>query len=114
MVAGVTSAPDFAWAGAASAAPLDAATANALAHGLQVLADPTRLRILSLVAANPDRPTTVTELVSALGCAQSTASHHLRILVDGGYLTYERSGTWGLYRLDATKLQATSASIRPR
>ncbi|WP_160073051.1 ArsR/SmtB family transcription factor [Pseudoclavibacter sp. 8L] len=110
----MTSAPDFAWAGAASAAPLDAATANALAHGLQVLADPTRLRILSLVAANPDRPTTVTELVSALGCAQSTASHHLRILVDGGYLTYERSGTWGLYRLDATKLQATSASIRPR
>ncbi|PPG38275.1 helix-turn-helix transcriptional regulator [Pseudoclavibacter sp. RFBA6] len=110
----VTPTPDFAWPGAASAAPLDAASANALAHGLQVLADPTRLRILSLVAANPDRPTTVTELVAALGCAQSTASHHLRILVDGGYLSYERSGTWGLYRLEAPRLLETSASIRPR
>ncbi|MFB9283555.1 ArsR/SmtB family transcription factor [Pseudoclavibacter helvolus] len=111
---GVTTTPEFAWAGDPSQAPLDAAAANGLAHGLQVLADPTRLRILSLVAANPDRPTTVTELVSALGCAQSTASHHLRILVDGGYLSYERSGTWGLYRLEAQKLLETAASIRPR
>ena len=110
---GVTTTPEFAWAGDPSQAPLDAAAANALAHGLQVLADPTRLRILSLVAANPHRQTTITKHVSARGCAKSTASHHLRILVDGGYLSYERSGTWGLYRLEAQKLLETAASIRP-
>jgi ArsR family transcriptional regulator len=75
------------------------ADAETLAMGFKALADPTRLRIISLVAAHQDAEACVCELTDPIGLSQPTVSHHLRILVDAGILTREQRGKWAYYRL---------------
>lgn len=75
--------------------------ANGLAQQLSALADPMRLRILSLMSSLEPRPVTVTELTDLLGCAQGTTSHHLKLLHESGMVQVERSGNWRLYRANA-------------
>lgn len=90
----------IAWPGG-EGEPLTAAAARSLAALLQPLAEPARLRILSIVAANDPRPTTVTELVDAVGLSQATVSHHLKHLLQAGFVSAERAGNWNLYRANA-------------
>jgi ArsR family transcriptional regulator len=78
---------------------IDEKNAAALAGALKALGDPTRLRLLSLVAAHKDGEVCVCDLTEEVGLQQSTISHHLKILVDAGYLTRDKRGTWGYYRL---------------
>jgi len=73
--------------------------AVSLASSLRALADPARLRIISMVAAHDDAEACVCDLTEPLGLQQSTVSHHLKILVDAGYLTRSKRGTWAYYRL---------------
>ncbi|HEY4267231.1 MAG TPA: metalloregulator ArsR/SmtB family transcription factor [Galbitalea sp.] len=70
-----------------------------LASSLKALADPARLRIISMVAAHEDAEACVCDLTEPLGLGQPTVSHHLKILVDAGYLTRSKRGTWAYYRL---------------
>jgi ArsR family transcriptional regulator, arsenate/arsenite/antimonite-responsive transcriptional repressor len=63
------------------------------------LADPARLRIISMVAAHEDAEACVCDLTEPLGLGQPTVSHHLKILVDAGYLTRSKRGTWAYYKL---------------
>ena len=70
-----------------------------LASSLKALADPARLRIISMVAAHADGEACVCDLTEPLGLGQPTVSHHLRILVEAGYLTRSKRGTWAYYRL---------------
>jgi ArsR family transcriptional regulator len=81
-----------------SGAPLDDQAAAQLAAVLRVLADPARLRILSLIQAQPAREACVCHLTDALGLAQPTVSHHLRVLYGAGLLGRERRGNWVYYR----------------
>jgi ArsR family transcriptional regulator, arsenate/arsenite/antimonite-responsive transcriptional repressor len=81
-----------------SGAPLDDQAAAQLAAVLRVLADPGRLRILSLIQAQPTREACVCHLTDALGLAQPTVSHHLRVLFGAGLLGRERRGNWVYYR----------------
>ena len=78
---------------------LDAGQANALAHGLKALADPTRLRLISIVAASKGEEACVCDLTEPVGLSQPTVSHHLKILVDAGFLTRTKRGTWSYYAL---------------
>ena len=64
----------------------------------KALADPTRLRILSLTLS---RELNVQELMEVLSMGQSRVSRHLRILTDGGLLTCRRDGLWAFYRVPA-------------
>ena len=61
--------------------PTDAAE---LAHGFTALADPVRLRVLSILAAAPDGEVCVCDFVEPLGKSQPTVSHHLKILSEAG------------------------------
>jgi ArsR family transcriptional regulator len=70
-----------------------------LALSLKALADPARLRIISMVAAHEDAEACVCDLTEPLGLGQPTVSHHLKILVDAGYLTRSKRGTWAYYNL---------------
>jgi ArsR family transcriptional regulator len=81
-----------------SGAPLDDHAAAQLAAVLRVLADPARLRILSLIQAQPTREACVCHLTDALGLSQPTVSHHLRVLFGAGLLGRERRGNWVYYR----------------
>ena len=70
-----------------------------LANALKALADPTRLRLISLVAAHDDQAACVCDLTEPVGLSQPTVSHHLKILVDAGILTRQQRGKWAYYRL---------------
>ena len=70
-----------------------------LASSLRALADPARLRILSMIAAHADAEACVCDLTESLDLGQPTVSHHLKILVDAGYLTRSKRGTWAYYKL---------------
>jgi ArsR family transcriptional regulator, arsenate/arsenite/antimonite-responsive transcriptional repressor len=86
--------------------PAEAAT---LAEGFKALGDPTRLRLISLVAAHEDAEACVCELTDPVGLSQPTVSHHLKILVDAGILTREQRGKWAYYRVvpEALNILAT-------
>jgi ArsR family transcriptional regulator len=81
-----------------SGAPLDDQAVARLAAMLRVLGDPARLRILSLIQAQPTREACVCHLTDTLGLSQPTVSHHLRVLYEAGLLGRERRGNWVYYR----------------
>jgi ArsR family transcriptional regulator len=81
-----------------SGAPLDEQSVVRLAALLRVLADPGRLRLLSLIQAQPSREACVCHLTEALGLSQPTVSHHLRVLFGAGLVDRERRGNWVYYR----------------
>lgn len=69
-----------------------------LARDFAVLADPVRLRLLSLLASAPAGEVCVCELVEPLERSQPTVSHHLKILVQAGIIVGEKRGRWAWYR----------------
>lgn len=73
--------------------------AEELAAALKALADPARLRLLSLIQAQPGGEACVCHLTSPLGLAQPTVSHHLRVLLDAGLVEREQRGSWAYYRV---------------
>ncbi len=79
--------------------PLEAHEADQLAAALRVLADPARLRLLSLIQAQPDSEACVCHLTEPLGLSQPTVSHHLKVLVQAGLLAREQRGSWAYYRV---------------
>jgi ArsR family transcriptional regulator len=79
--------------------PLDAEQAEELAHTLKALADPARLRLLSIVAASQNEEACVCDLTEPIGLSQPTVSHHLRVLTDAGFLTRSKRGTWAYFKL---------------
>jgi ArsR family transcriptional regulator len=87
-------------------APLDEAQANELAVVLKALADPVRLRIVSLVASAPDREICACDLPAALDRSQPTVSHHLTQLVKAGILVREPRGKWAWFRIAQPQLDA--------
>ena len=80
-------------------APLSAEDAATLATTLKAIADPARLRLLSLVAAHDGGEACVCDLIGPLGLSQPTVSHHLKVLVDAGLLTREKRGVWAYFTL---------------
>src|SRR6476646_3919934 len=91
--------------------PLDQAEAEQLAAGFKVIADPARLRLLSLIAGKPDGDACVCELVAPLELSQPTVSHHLKVLYEAGLLERERRGSWIYYRLVPDRLKFLRGEI---
>jgi ArsR family transcriptional regulator, arsenate/arsenite/antimonite-responsive transcriptional repressor len=87
--------------------------AETLAAALKAVADPVRLRLISLVAAHEGTEACVCDLVGPIGLSQPTVSHHLKTLVDAGILTREQRGRWAYYRLVPDTLTSLSDLIRP-
>jgi ArsR family transcriptional regulator len=78
---------------------LDDAAAERLAGVLKALGEPTRLRLLSLIAAQEGAEACVCELTGPVGLSQPTVSHHLKVLVDAGLIEREQRSKWAYYRL---------------
>lgn len=93
---------------------LDADRAEALADVLKAIAEPTRLRLISLVAATEGSEACVCDLTDPVGLSQSTVSHHLRVLVDAGLLAREQRGRWAFYRVVPGVLQQVADLLAPR
>lgn len=94
-------------------AGLSAADAEVLAHRLKALADPVRLRLLSVVGASESAEACVCELTTPVGLSQSTVSHHLKVLVDAGILEREQRGKWAYYRIVSGALDGVAQAIAP-
>lgn len=90
-------------------APLGEDEAATLSKAFAALADPARLRLLSLVAAAPE--VCACELVEPLGKSQPTVSHHLKVLFEAGLVTREKRGTWVWYAIVPERLEALRASL---
>ncbi len=91
-----------------SAGALDAGEAEALAAALKVLADPARLRLLSLIQAQPEGEACVCHLTEPLGLSQPTVSHHLKVLRDAGLVDREQRGSWAYFRVVGDRVRALS------
>ncbi len=83
---------------------LDHTEADELAAAFKVLADPVRLRLLSLVATAPDGELCACDVVDMIGRSQPTVSHHLSILADAGLLAREQRGRWAYFRVDPDRV----------
>jgi ArsR family transcriptional regulator len=94
-------------------APLDAEEAAELADGFMALADPVRLRVLSILAAAPDGEVCVCEFVGPLGKSQPTISHHVKILSEAGLVTGDRRGKWVWYSLNRERLAELQTALQP-
>lgn len=92
--------------------PLDSATAGTLARRLRALADPTRLQLVSLVAASDAGEVCMCDLIEPVGLSQPTVSHHLRILVEAGLLSRDKRGVWAYYRVVPGALDALADVLR--
>jgi ArsR family transcriptional regulator, arsenate/arsenite/antimonite-responsive transcriptional repressor len=90
-------------------APLTDADAEVLARSFAAMADPVRLKLLSLIASRDE--VCACELVEPVGRSQPTVSHHLRILFEAGLVERERRGTWIWYRVVPTQLEAMRAAL---
>lgn len=80
-------------------APLSEDEAVELAAAFKVLADPARLRLLSLIASAAGAEACACDLVTPLGRSQPTVSHHLSVLHGAGLVTREQRGRWAWYRV---------------
>ena len=91
---------------------LPEADADALAARFKALADPARLRILSMVSDRGD--VCGCELVEPLGLSQPTVSHHLKVLWEAGLLVRERCGRWIHYMVDEESVEGLRDALVPR
>jgi ArsR family transcriptional regulator, arsenate/arsenite/antimonite-responsive transcriptional repressor len=89
-----------------SEAPLGEDEATALAKGFAALADPSRLRLLSLIAAAEGDEVCACDMVEPLGRSQPTVSHHLKVLYEAGLVDRQKRGTWVWYRVVPERLEA--------
>jgi ArsR family transcriptional regulator, arsenate/arsenite/antimonite-responsive transcriptional repressor len=87
------------------AGPIEVDDADALAKALRVLAEPARLRLLSLIQSQPDHEACVCHLTEPLGLSQPTVSHHLKVLLDAGLVERQQRGSWAYFRVVPDQLR---------
>jgi ArsR family transcriptional regulator, arsenate/arsenite/antimonite-responsive transcriptional repressor len=91
--------------------PLSGAAAARIAPLLKALADPVRLRLLSLVASHADGEACVCDLNDAFDLSQPTVSHHLKVLHEVGLLDRTKRGVWVYYSVRREALADLGALI---
>ncbi|MEA1903145.1 MAG: metalloregulator ArsR/SmtB family transcription factor [Actinomycetota bacterium] len=92
---------------------IDDRSATEMAPVLSALADPVRLRIVSMLAAAPNGRACGCDLESPLGLTQPTVSHHLKILREAGLIVGTKEGRWVHYRLVPERLEELREALAP-
>jgi ArsR family transcriptional regulator len=91
--------------------PLGPDSAEQLASVLKAVADPARLRLLSLIQAQPEHEACVCHLTEPLGLSQPTVSQHLKVLLQAGLVEREQRGSWAYFRVCEEPLAALRAVL---
>lgn len=94
-------------------APLTQTAAQDMARMFKALSDPARLRMISLIAAQPDGEACNCDLIEPLGLSQPTVSHHLKVLHDAGLLARKRRGQWVYYRIRPEQMSVLRSALAP-
>ncbi|TQK68623.1 ArsR family transcriptional regulator [Nocardioides sp. SLBN-35] len=87
--------------------------AATLARMFKALGDPTRVKLLSLIAAAPDGEACICDMTEPVGLSQPTVSHHMKLLVDAGLATREQRGRWAYYRVAPEALRSLAGALAP-
>src|ERR1700740_2204936 len=94
-----------------SARPLTMEQAEQIAPLLKALADPVRLRLMSLIGSHPGGEACVCDLNDAFDLTQPTISHHLKVLHEAGLLDRDKRGVWVYYRARTEALASLGTLI---
>ena len=94
--------------------PLTPGGAGELAPLFKAIADPVRLRLLSMIACHDGGESCVCDLLDAFDMTAPSVSYHLKILREAGLVTSERRGTWVYYRAVPEVMARMSAVLEPR
>jgi len=92
---------------------LGAEEAAQIARTFKALGDPTRIRLLSLIAASDGGEACICDLTDPVGLSQPTVSHHMRQLVDAGLAVREQRGRWAYFRVVDDALDRAARALRP-
>lgn len=82
-----------------------------LARAFRALSDPSRVKLLSLVATAPGAEACLCDLIEPVGLSQPTVSHHMKQLVEAGLVQREQRGRWAYYSLVPQALRALAAAL---
>ncbi|GAA4923702.1 ArsR family transcriptional regulator [Nonomuraea thailandensis] len=93
--------------------PLSEADAAELATLLKAVADPVRLRLLSMIGSHPGGEACVCDLTGVFDLTAPTISHHLKVLRTAGLIDGERRGTWVYYRIIPEVVNKLGALFAP-
>jgi ArsR family transcriptional regulator len=93
--------------------PLSDSGAGELAPLFKAVADPVRLRLLSLIACHDGGESCVCDLLEAFDMTAPSVSYHLKILREAGLISAERRGTWVYYRANPDVMARMSAVLAP-
>jgi ArsR family transcriptional regulator, arsenate/arsenite/antimonite-responsive transcriptional repressor len=93
---------------------MDSAEAEDLSRLLKALADPVRLRLLSMIGAASGGEVCVCDLTDAFELTQPTISHHLKVLREAGLIASDRRGTWVYYRLLPAAMDRLAGLFTPK
>ena len=93
---------------------LDAASAEQLARLFKALGEPTRVRLLSMIAASDTGEACICDLIAPVGLSQPTVSHHMKQLVDAGLVTREQRGKWAYYAVVPEALESLARALGSR
>jgi len=93
-------------------APMSLDEAERAARVFKALGDPTRVRLLSLIAASEGEEACICDLTEPVGLSQGTVSHHMKQLTEAGLVTREQRGRWAYFALDRGALEATADALR--
>ena len=91
--------------------PLTAEQAQHIVPLLKALAEPVRLRLMSLIASHPGGEACVCDLTGAFDLSQPTISHHLKVLHEAGLLDRDKRGVWVYYRARTEALASLGTLI---
>ena len=94
-----------------TAAALSMEQAEQVAPLLKALADPVRLRLLSLVASHQGGEACICDLNEAFDLSQPTISHHMKVLHEAGLVDRDKRGVWVYYRVRPQALASLAALI---
>ncbi len=94
-----------------TAQPLTMEQAGQVAPLLKALADPVRLRLMSLVASRQDGEACICDLNEAFELSQPTISHHMKVLYEAGLVDRDKRGVWVYYRVRPQALASLSTLI---
>lgn len=105
--------PSASCCGSAGGNALTDAQSVELARALKVLADPVRIRLVSIIATSPTGEVCACDLPAAVNRSQPTVSHHLSLLVDARVIEREQRGKWAWFRLHRDRLAELAALLVP-
>lgn len=92
---------------------LGADVAADVARRFRALGDPTRVRLVSLIAAQPAGEACICDLTDTVGLSQPTVSHHMRQLVEAGLVSRDQRGRWAYYAVLPAALDLLDEAMRP-